>query len=275
LPKNKPLAIIYIVHGLGGHSGRFDNLAKKIIQRNIAVIGIDLRGHGRSKGKRGHVKQINDFLNDIHAALVHGCKLLPDKLPKFIYGNSMGGTLALEYLFKINADFNGVILTAPWFKLSNPPKKISRFLIYKLSMLWPGYILKSKVRSNHLRSDIKRQEEARKDSLVHKKISARLFKLIYELGTSFLVSSEKKTDLPIMIFHGENDPVTDSIASKKFYLLHKDQCELHILKNTLHEVHMEEKSGEMIDKIVQWINLCIESREFKGNEEYIYKRQLN
>jgi len=41
-----------IVHGAGDHSGRFDRIVQPVAQSGIAVFAFDLRGFGRSTGKK-------------------------------------------------------------------------------------------------------------------------------------------------------------------------------------------------------------------------------
>ena len=59
IPKEKVKKNLFIIHGLGEHSGRYEDLAKILTQEGIGVFSIDLIGHGKSSGKKGHIK-IND-----------------------------------------------------------------------------------------------------------------------------------------------------------------------------------------------------------------------
>ena len=49
-----PEKVICIVHGIGEFGGRFDRVAEAFRKQNMAVLAFDLRGHGKSLGKRGH-----------------------------------------------------------------------------------------------------------------------------------------------------------------------------------------------------------------------------
>ena len=48
-----PVAVMSLVHGLAEHCGRYEELAQHLNRNGIAVVGIDLRGHGLSAGPRG------------------------------------------------------------------------------------------------------------------------------------------------------------------------------------------------------------------------------
>ena len=53
-PDSSPTAVVCLVHGLGEHSGRYAHVAERLNQGGYAVIASDLRGHGKTEGKRGH-----------------------------------------------------------------------------------------------------------------------------------------------------------------------------------------------------------------------------
>ncbi|MCK5208006.1 MAG: alpha/beta fold hydrolase, partial [Cyclobacteriaceae bacterium] len=55
-PIDLPKAVLFIVHGLGEHSGRYEEMANVFTKNQIAVFSFDHRGHGRSEGKKGHAE---------------------------------------------------------------------------------------------------------------------------------------------------------------------------------------------------------------------------
>ena len=61
-PEQEANAVITIVHGGGEHSGRYLNVANYLVPRGYAVYAYDLRGHGKSPGKRGHVNRFAESL---------------------------------------------------------------------------------------------------------------------------------------------------------------------------------------------------------------------
>lgn len=47
-PNGKPKATIALIHGHGEHVGRFDHVAAALTEDGYAMLGFDLRGHGKS-----------------------------------------------------------------------------------------------------------------------------------------------------------------------------------------------------------------------------------
>lgn len=264
-PKNDIKAVICLVHGLGGHVGRFSKLAEDFCKNNIGFIGVDLRGHGKSHGKRGCVFSLNDYFNDIKASLKYLNNNTPyKKVPIYLYGNSMGGPVSLKFAIENKNVFSGIILTAPWFSLKKQPKGLSLFILKNINKIFPNYTISSRIKSTSFRSDPQMQEEARKDSLVHKRISIRLLFLIYHLGMELVLKEIEDFELPTLIFHGEADNVTDINASKRYMNNNYQNVEFVSLPNTKHEIHVEKECVNVLKRIVEWIG---ENEKRKINEQ--------
>ena len=58
------LANIIINHGFAEHLSRYDYVVEKLNSAKIGVYRYDLRGHGRSKGPKGHINSFMDFSED-------------------------------------------------------------------------------------------------------------------------------------------------------------------------------------------------------------------
>ncbi|NJN05349.1 MAG: alpha/beta hydrolase [Rhodobacteraceae bacterium] len=114
-PEGKPKAIICLVHGLGEHSGRYENVGDSLNKAGYALFGFDLRGHGKTSGKRGHIPSLDVALQDIHQFVRFQKQNFPDT-PIFLYGHSLGGMLALAYAVGHGEELQGVIATGAGFR---------------------------------------------------------------------------------------------------------------------------------------------------------------
>ncbi len=251
-PEKSPIATICIIHGLGEYSMKYDAWARRLCAENYMIYAIDYRGHGQSDGKRGHIDNINDFLNDI-GALFRRCKSNFENIPCFIYGHSMGGNLALNFLMKRQQDFAGAIITSPWIQLSKPPSLLRQRLLHWLNPVFPETTFNSGVKSGHMSSKSPENNKKKKDPLEHKRISIRLFNEI-EKGAKNILAWKTAVEIPLLLLHGADDPLTKPEGTK---LIADKNPELFTIINypeTLHEIHNEPASDKAFNDITQWLS---------------------
>ena len=99
MPRGNPRAIINYVHGFKDHSDRFSHWAIKLTRVGFGVIAIDLRGHGRSEGRRGYADSFERYLQDVNALCNYSRRSYP-AVRHFLYGHSLGVILLLTILFQ-------------------------------------------------------------------------------------------------------------------------------------------------------------------------------
>ncbi|MDT7581587.1 MAG: hypothetical protein QOK35_2851, partial [Pseudonocardiales bacterium] len=112
LPGGTPRGLLLICHGMGEHSGRYTTVLDTLVPDGWAVYGLDHRGHGRSRGRRVHVRRYADYLADFDAFRRAVVARHPDLEP-FLLGQSMGGQIALAYALDHQPDLAGLVLAAP------------------------------------------------------------------------------------------------------------------------------------------------------------------
>ncbi len=126
MPEKSDAAIL-IVHGLGEHSTRYAHLAKKLVDKNIAVFTFDGRGHGKSSLPKptAYFSDYEDYLKDIDALFGKVKSFVPNA-PTFIFGHSMGGGLVAAYALRYKPQSDGIIMSAAALK---PADNVSKALI--------------------------------------------------------------------------------------------------------------------------------------------------
>src|SRR4030067_3356290 len=106
IPDAQKRGTVLLLHGLGEHSSRYTHLGGVLAERGFTLESFDLRGHGKSEGKRGDTPSFEAYLKDIDKFLLS----IPDLLskPHFLYGHSLGAILAISYVLSRNYTPNGV-----------------------------------------------------------------------------------------------------------------------------------------------------------------------
>jgi acylglycerol lipase len=124
LPKDKPRAVILLVHGTVLHSGFYAPWANELTRNGYAAFGVDLRGWGQSQGygRRGGVDNYDEYVEDVALARREIRKRFPN-IPVYLQGESLGGAVVLmaNMMDKVTSD--GLILNAPAVK-PNPSSLI-------------------------------------------------------------------------------------------------------------------------------------------------------
>ncbi|HEX7056818.1 MAG TPA: alpha/beta hydrolase [Bacilli bacterium] len=244
---------VCIVHGLGEHSGRFAHVAESFGREGIAVAAFDLRGHGKSDGKRGHTPSFSALLDDIGSALRQFAQLFPD-VPLFLYGHSMGGNLVLNYVLRRKPELAGVISSAPWLKLAFEPPKIKVRFGRVVDRLWPSFSQSNGLKSKALSRSADIVDEYEADGLVHDRITARLYFSLRDAG-AWAIEHAADIRIPVLIMHGSGDQITSCAASERFAEKAKEFSTLMIWKGFFHELHNDPFGGEVIDYMASWMKM--------------------
>lgn len=171
-----PRGALLVVHGLGEHSGRYAALAERFTAAGISVYAPDLRGHGLSGGRRGHVDGFGDYLSEVDRALAEA-RSLSGGLPTVLFGHSMGGLVALRYAeTRPETDLAGLALAAPQLSLADPPPAWLRMAAVVLETILPSLPLSNRLDPEDLSNDPAEVQAYRDDPLVHDRITPRLFR---------------------------------------------------------------------------------------------------
>jgi alpha-beta hydrolase superfamily lysophospholipase len=106
--------VLLAVHGLGGHTGRWEPLADFFSPRGVAVYALALRGFGDTPGLKGHVDSFNTYFSDIES-LVDVIRTEYPRQKIFLLGESLGGLICFLAAMERGRSFAGLICLSPSF----------------------------------------------------------------------------------------------------------------------------------------------------------------
>jgi acylglycerol lipase len=142
-PDVLPKAIVALVHGLGEHIGRYAHVGKALTDAGYALVGFDLRGHGKSGSARGHFPSLDVVMGDIRQFFQFVSQRYPN-IPQFLYGHSLGGLLALTYAVQDNQlGLKGVTVTGSGLRSALQEQKAKIMMARILGSLAPAMTLSS------------------------------------------------------------------------------------------------------------------------------------
>lgn len=249
----QPQGLLYLVHGLGEHSGRYADIADVFNQSGYHLLGFDLRGHGLSEGPRGHTPDYDHLLDDIQTFMQQSQEKFQFDLPEFLYGHSLGGNLALNFGLQRSPQLYGMIVTSPLLQTAFEPPKTKLFAARILSRIMPALTLKSELETEALSRDQAIVDAYKNDPYVHDKLSARLgFEMLQQGDKALENASHWK--LPLLLMHGTGDRICSCPASEEFAQAAGESVDLVLWEDNYHELHNDLEKEKVISKMIQWLD---------------------
>lgn len=128
-------ASIVVVHGYTEFTKKYYELAWYFMSVGYNVFLYDVRGHGYSyrhieDPQMTHVNKYEDYVEDLDCYMNQVVVPNSDGIPIYLYGHSMGGTIAQMYISSKQTPVCKTILSAPMVYPYTPP--LPRFVLKKL-----------------------------------------------------------------------------------------------------------------------------------------------
>lgn len=278
--------ILILSHGMAEHIDRYDDFATFLNSHGFHVYGHSHRGHGKTAGSIAQLGILGEngwmkAKEDLRRVVQMGIEDCPH-CPIFVLGHSMGSFLLRDFLLDYSDVIEGAILSgtgfAPKWKLKlgkniaavqskikgtkHPSKLVDRltFSSYNKAIKSP------KTEFDWLSRDDEKVRAYIDDVYCGQVHSAGFF---YDFSSNLLrilyapVFENKKTQLPIFIFSGDEDPVGDYgkgvVKSKKYYESEGFHTSLKLYPGGRHEMLNEINRDEVYNDVLNWLTKCLAS----------------
>jgi len=251
-PDGDTKAVVALVHGLGEHSGRYGPVAARLTGAGFAVLAFDLRGHGRSSGRRGDTR-FADTMADIDRLVRAAGDRFPDR-PVFLYGHSLGGLLVLTYTLERRPAIAGVVATGAALHNALREQKAKLLAVRRLAPLLPHLALPSGLDATLVSRDPDVVAAYRADPLVHDRVTLG-FGLDAVRASDAALAGAARFPVPLLLLHGGADRLTYPSGSQAFAgALNSRDCTLTVYEGLFHEIHNEPERGRVLDDVVAWLD---------------------
>lgn len=251
-PRRGSAVTFAVIHGLGEHSGRYNRFANGMATHGMSTYALDLRGHGKSPGQRGHVDSWSQWIDDATAFVKHVESLAGGEVVPL--GHSFGGAILLSTMLA------GKLPKSRRFVVSSPALKLKIAVPgWQLTLgpiaskIVPRLALDNGVDPAAVSRIPEVVDAYRNDPLVHNKFSARTG-TEWQNASRDVLARAGDIKIPFLILAGTADPLIDPAGSQ---LLHEQApvvSELHLLEGRYHEPFNDLGSEEVFQLIAHWLS---------------------
>ncbi|XP_047957130.1 caffeoylshikimate esterase-like isoform X2 [Salvia hispanica] len=258
-----PKAVVCYCHGYGDTcTFFFEGIARKLASSGYAVFAMDYPGFGLSEGLHGYIPKFDLIVDDV-IEQYSKVKENPEfrLLPSFLFGQSMGGAVALKVHLKQPDAWNGAVLAAPMCKLADemvPPWPLDQILIGLANLFPKQKLVPQKDLAELAFKDVKKRQQTAYNVVAYKH-KPRLRTAVELLRTTQEIEQQlDKVSLPLLILHGKDDKVTDPSVSNALYERAKSQDKtLNLYDHSFHSL-LEGEADDIILKvfndIIDWLD---------------------
>jgi acylglycerol lipase len=252
LPGTAPRAIIVVSHGLAEHGGRYEALARELVQRDHAVYAIDHRGHGRSSGPRANIERFAHLVADFCAFTERSAGEHP-AAPVYMLGHSMGGAVAFASALRLQHRLRGLVLSAPALATGQSVPRLQELFVRLLSVVAPdtGALTLPPDAVSRDPSVVARYVA---DPLVHHKaIPARTLVELLRAMQGFPAKAPGLR-LPTLVLHGTADKLVPLAATQPVYQAFGTRdCVVQLYEGLYHEVFNEPERARVTADLLRWL----------------------
>jgi lysophospholipase len=246
-------AAVVVVHGLGEHAGRYAEVGGRLASFGISTYALDLRGHGLSEGRRGHVPAFDVYLQEVDRFRREVEGLADVRAPLFLLGHSMGGLIALRYLEEYPGRFQGGIISAPWLATAMEVPRWKVTAANLLNRVLPALPFRHGLRAEDLSRDGDIVRAYRDDPLVHGTITPRTFVEI-SAAMGLALQRSDRIGRPLLFLLPGADRVVDSGRAEWFARsIQAPDVTIRVLPGHYHEPLNELDRPQLHRQVRDWI----------------------
>jgi WS/DGAT/MGAT family acyltransferase len=239
----EPRYIALIAHGYGEHIGRYDHVARRLVDDGAIVYGPDHIGHGKSEGDRVLVEKVDDVVSDLRSVAQQAQAEHPD-LPLVLIGHSMGGIIATRYAQRYPGELAALVLSAPVIG-GNPGFE---------ALLAMDPIPEVPIDPETLSRDPAVGEAYAADPLVwhgafKRETLEAMFRAIEQIAQGPALGS-----LPTLWIHGEEDQLAPlELSREAVNRIRGDRLEERVYEGARHEIFNEINNDEVLGDVTAFL----------------------
>jgi alpha-beta hydrolase superfamily lysophospholipase len=191
-------------------------------------------------------------MDDIAQSLEAAAQRYPGK-PRFLYGHSLGGLLAINFALRRKPQIAGVVATSPALRTAVEKQAAKIWMARILGVLLPTLSMNTALDANGLSHDPEVLKRYQQDPLVHSLATLRMAKGSIE-SIPWVFAHAAEFPLPLLLMHGTQDSITYADGSRDFAARIPKNCTLKLWEGLYHETHNEPQKEQVLGFMLAWLN---------------------
>jgi len=246
-----PQARVLVIHGFAEHSGRYLELLDALADAEEQYGAPVPAGHGRSEGRRAHVRRFEDYLEDTRAAFA--ALTAGTDGTSLVFGHSMGGLIATHFAASEPRRCRALALSGPMFARALAVNPVKLLAAHVLGQLLPVFSMPSGITGAHLTSDPDEIALHDADPLVLHQARAGWF-VALEGAMAAAPAAVARPAMPLYLMHGDSDPLTSFEASRALFPRAASSDKTFVaLPDTRHEALHDLDRERVRAELVAWL----------------------
>lgn len=251
-PDGEPRGVVVICHGYAEHARRYDHVAQRFGQAGLITYALDLRGHGRSGGKRVYLRNIGEYIADFRALVGIAARDQPN-LNRVVLGHSMGGGVVFAYGAEHPDEYRAMVLSGPAVYAQDAVSSVMITVAKVVGSILPGLPVE-RLETEAVSRDPEVVAAYMADPMVHHgKLPAGIAKALLKVGETMPQRAAALT-APLLIVHGEQDKLIPVEGSRRLLdCMASTDAHLKVYPELYHEVFNEPERALVLDDVTAWI----------------------
>lgn len=251
-PETEPRGVVVLCHGYAEHARRYDHVAERFGAAGLVTYALDLRGHGRSGGKRVYLRNIGEYTKDF-ATLVGIAAADHPGLARIVVGHSMGGGVVFTYGVEHPGDYTAMVLSGPAVYAQDAVSPVMIAVAKIVGSILPGLPVEE-LPTEAVSRDPDVVAAYMADPMVHHgKLPAGIAKALIKVGETMPQRAGSLT-APLLVVHGEQDKLIPVEGSRHLLeCVASTDAHLKVYPELYHEVFNEPERALVLDDVCSWV----------------------
>lgn len=244
-------AAVLVLPGWSDHAARYAALGQRLNAAGLAAYAMDLRGHGRSGGRRAHLTRFSQLLGDLQA-FRRAVRQRTDA-PQVLLGHGFGGLVVLRYLETQPPDaLRAAVVTSPFLGPAEPVPVWKQIVSRACADLWPTVSFPLGRDPDHVSRDPAVSSAYGADPAVEGRYTAGAWRET-QWAQRAVVADGHRIECPLLFLLAGEDRLVDAHLARAFADGLRGRVEVRWHPEMYHEVLTDPQRERAIEEILGFL----------------------